>query len=119
MAWKYKQSTGELDLSNIRVGSGYSGTGAGRNNPAMQTVQNVGPIPQGHYLIGAPHDTETHGPYVMRLTPEPETITYGRAGFLIHGDNRRHDASQGCIILDPHLRHRIWHSGDRRLQVLR
>jgi hypothetical protein len=117
MTWTYSQTTGDLTLNNAAVGKGYSGTGAGRDNPAMQGVRNVGPIPQGTYEIGAPHDTTTHGPYVMRLTPLPQTVTFGRAGFLIHGDNKRHDASHGCIILARDIRHKIWSSGDRRIQV--
>lgn len=83
----------------------------------MQMVPNIGPIPQGTYTIGMPHDTKTHGPYVMALTPMPGSVTFGRSSFLIHGDNRRHDASQGCIIVDSVARHKIWASGDHRLQV--
>jgi hypothetical protein len=54
----------------------------------------------------------------MRLTPFPGTQTYGRDGFLIHGDNVLHDASQGCIILDRAVRNRISSSGGNRLNVL-
>jgi hypothetical protein len=117
MSWVFSQSTGKLSFNNAVVGTGYSGTGEGRDNPAMQAVRNVGPIPQGVYTIGPPHDTKTHGPFVMALTPAPGTKTFGRSGFLIHGDNKRHDASHGCIILGPQLRHRIWSSGDRSIQV--
>ncbi len=84
----------------------------------MQTARNLGPVPQGTYTIGSPHDTSTHGPHVMRLTPFPGTQTYGRDGFLIHGDNVLHDASQGCIILDRAVRNRISSSGGNRLNVL-
>ncbi len=54
----------------------------------------------------------------MRLAPVPGTQTFGRDGFLIHGDNRRHDASQGCIILDRAARDRIGNSADTRLNVV-
>jgi hypothetical protein len=118
MPWTYSQSTGTLSLNNSGYGSGYSGTGPGRNNPADQNVQNEGPVPQGYYDIGAPHDTDHHGPYVMALTPRTGTNLFNRSGFLIHGDNRRRDASQGCIILDPRLRHTIWNSNDHVLQVI-
>jgi hypothetical protein len=84
----------------------------------MQNVPNIGPIPQGRYQIGNPYDTTTHGPHVMRLTPSGGTQTFRRAGFLIHGDNRRHDASQGCIILNRAQRDRISQSGDRQLEVI-
>jgi len=118
MSWVYSQTTGNLDWYKKYIGKGYSGTGPGRNNPLMQSARNIGPIPQGRYDIGPPHDTPTHGPYVMNLTPLPETMIFHRSGFLIHGDNRRHDASHGCIILAPQLRHQVWHSGDRRIRVV-
>jgi hypothetical protein len=118
MPWTYRQLTGELTKDNQFHGRGYSGTGGGRNNPAMQTVRNAGPIPQGRYLVGTPHDTLTHGPRVLGLAPLPGTQTFGRDGFLIHDDNPRHDASQGCIILDRAVRDRISVSGDDELQVV-
>jgi hypothetical protein len=46
MSWTYKQSTGELDHNGAAIGAGYSGHGAGLNNPAMQNVHDVGPIPR-------------------------------------------------------------------------
>jgi len=119
MPWSYSQSTGQLTYNSAPAGEGYSGTGAGRNNPDMQSVPNVGPIPMGAYTIGDAHDTATHGPRVLRLTPVPGTNTYHRDGFLIHGDNRRHDASQGCIILNRAIRDRIGVSNDRTLTVTR
>ena len=118
MPWTYSQSTGTLTGPAGQVATGYSGTGAGRNAPAMQATRNIGPIPQGAYTVGTPHDTSTHGPHVMRLAPVPGTQTFGRDGFLIHGDNRRHDASQGCIILDRAARDRIGNSADTRLNVV-
>lgn len=118
MPWTYSQSTGRLTGPDGQTASGYSGTGAGRNAPDAQAIRNVGPIPRGAYTIGPPQDTATHGPHVMRLTPLPETETFGRDGFLIHGDNARHDASQGCIILDRVTRDVISGSGDTRLNVV-
>jgi len=118
MAWVYSQSTGRVTRNNQVEGQGYSGTGAGRDNGAMQNVRDVGPIPRGRYQIGAAHDTQTHGPHVMGLTPLQGTQTFGRDNFLIHGDNRRHDASTGCVILDRALRDRISASGDTVLEVV-
>ncbi len=45
--WKYSQSTGELlDPDGEQVGKKvYSVAGKGKNNPDMQDVPNVGPIP--------------------------------------------------------------------------
>ncbi|WP_174291457.1 tlde1 domain-containing protein [Sphingomonas bacterium] len=117
MPWRYQQSTGVLTHNGQRVTVGYSGAGTGRNNHAMQATANVGPIPTGNYTIGTPYNTTTHGPHVMRLTPQGHTAL-GRSGFLIHGDNRTHTASQGCVILDPNVRNRISASRDLTLEVV-
>jgi hypothetical protein len=59
-------------------------------------------------------------PPVIRLEPLPGTQMFGRpGGFLIHGDNATHTASQGCIIVDgAALRAQIWDHGDRDLEVV-
>jgi Protein of unknown function (DUF2778) len=120
-AWTYSQKSGELDPDGNKVATGYSGAGSGKNNPELQNVHNVGPIPQGHWAItGPPADTKTHGPYVLRLTPELETETFGRSGFLMHGDSKERPgtASQGCIIVPRAVREQVWKSGDRNLKVV-
>lgn len=117
MAWGYSQHDGELTHDGAFEGTGYSGTGAGRNNGAMQNVANVGPIPVGRYAIGPHYDDPTLGPCVMHLDPELGTNTFGRSLFRIHGDNARHDASHGCLILGPLLRAAIANSGDTELVV--
>lgn len=111
--WTYSQASGELLKDGIFEGTGYSGTGAGRNNASMQSVQNIGPIPQGKYLIGKSYDDPHLGPCVMHLDPIEETDTFGRSLFRIHGDDARHDASHGCVILGPAIRHVIAASTDR------
>src|ERR1039457_5511435 len=83
--WTYDQLSGALGKDGQRVATGYSGFGQGKNNPDMENVPDVGPIPRGVYDIGPPHDTTTHGPHVMALTPEPGTNTLGRDGFLSPG----------------------------------
>ena len=119
MTWKYEQETGQLSQNGADVAIGYSGAGNGKNNPAMQDVQKIGPIPRGTYTIGEPHDTPTHGPYVLRLTPDPENEMHGRSGFLIHGDSKEHpgQASEGCIIMPRNIREQVWDSGDTALEV--
>lgn len=117
--WTYRQSTGELiGAAGEIVAAGYSGRGDGRNNPLAQSVHDAGPIPQGSYAILPPRDTQTHGSFVMPLSPAPTDEMFGRAGFLIHGDNVNHDASLGCIILPRDVRERIWISYDHSLQVV-
>lgn len=115
----YSQRTGELAQNGEFVGTGYSGNGPGRNNPDMQAVHNVGPIPEGEYTIGLPYADPARGPCVMRLTPSSDTNEFGRSGFLIHGDNKTHTASEGCIILGPTIRQFIANSGDTVLTVVR
>lgn len=118
MTWAYRQSDGQLTLDGEFKGYGYSGTGEGRNNGDMQAVPNVGPIPKGTYTIGPWYNDEHLGPCVMHLDPTPDTNTFGRIAFRIHGDNKNHDASHGCIALGPSLRWPIAHSEDRELSVI-
>ena len=56
MALEYNVRTGKLvvrrSLETIAVvGLGYAGATAGLNNPEMEHVRNVGPIPQGTYFL--------------------------------------------------------------------
>ena len=131
LRWVYSQSTGELVWVNDatgetnNAGTGYSGQGIeGRNNPNMQNVPNVGPIPQGRYRIGPQEDLITGEgrtlPGGMRLTPLEGTNTFDRDGFTIHGDNNRGDqsASRGCPIFRRGIRNRIANSGDNVLEVV-
>lgn len=115
--WTYAQKTGELTHDGQFAGTGYSGTGIGRNQPAAEIVPNTGPIPRGQYKIGPAYDDDHLGPCVMHLDPETGTDTHGRSLFRIHGDNARHDASEGCIILGPAIRNQIATSGDSELTV--
>ena len=116
MSWNYKQSTGEL-THNDSSWTGYSGTGEGRNNPAMQDVPDVGPIPEGTFNIGLAYNDPRLGPCVMHLDPTPDTNTYGRSLFRIHGNNPENDASHGCVIFGPVVRNLISTSDDRILVV--
>lgn len=120
MTWTYEQATGEMRQDKELVATGYSGAGICKNDPEAQDVHNMGPIPRGTYEIGEPNDTKTHGPYVLRLTPDPTNEMEGRAGFLIHGDSVVHPgtASEGCIILGKLTRQAIWESGDHQLEVV-
>jgi len=119
--WTYRQSTGELaDPLGEIIAVGYAGAGAGKNNPAMQSDIDVGPITQGFYTIGAPINSEDHGPFAMPLLPAATNQMFGREGFMMHGDSIVHpgDASEGCIIMPRATREAVWASGDRQLQVI-
>ena len=103
--YTYKQSTGEWLRDNALRAIGYSGTEAGRNNPVMENVIGEGPIPEGSYTLGEAYDSEKTGPITIPVIPDEATrqriIEMGRDpdSFRIHGDNIKHDASHGCIIL--------------------
>lgn len=98
----YSQRTGLFTIDGWSA-VGYSGNGEGLNNPAMQDVKDVGPIPQGVYTVEPPHADPVVGPVAMRLQPAAANEMFGRGDFLIHGDNTKldHSASEGCIVL-PH-----------------
>lgn len=121
MAWVYEQSSGKLsDDSGNHISTGYSGFGSGKNNPSSQSVHDVGPLPVGEYEIGTPRDTQSHGPFVLPLTPAHETDTFERSGFLIHGDSIKAPgtASHGCLIFARVVRELIWNSGIHQLKVV-
>lgn len=99
----------------------YSGRGDGLNNPAMQAVHNVGPIPVGQWHIGDPKVPPDHlGPLAMPLTPLPGTDACGRTALFIHGDNEamNHTASDGCVILPRAVRKIIADGDDKELIVI-
>jgi Tlde1 domain len=112
---------GGLDADLVTTDA-YSGSGPGKNNPDMQGVRNVGPIPQGAYTISEPFDLDggPHGPYVLKLTPDPANVMFGRSGFLIHGDSKENpgSSSEGCIVAPRSIREAIAKSGDTRLLVI-
>ena len=95
----YEQKNGKLyDPTNKVIGIGYAGKGEGKNNPDMESVKNTGPLPKGLYYIGKPYDSKHTGVFSIPLIPHPNNNMYGRSAFMIHGDNKDHTASEGCII---------------------
>lgn len=121
--WTYEQRTGRLIAPNGELSAvGYSGHGQGLNNPAMEHVEKVGPIPAGQWIIGSPYDSDKTGPFTLPLYPDTATATFGRSGFKIHGDSiaeaGEEQASEGCIVLSHAARVQISDSGDSRLLVV-
>lgn len=104
---EYDQSSGSMTNDGRTVGEGYSGRGTSRNRPEAERLRDLGPIPHGRYIIEYIGNYPGRGPVVFRLRPTAETNTYGRDGFLIHGDNPANDASQGCIILPRAAREQL------------
>lgn len=124
--WTWSQSKGELRRNGAFVSKGYSGKGRGVNNPKLQGVAGVGPVPQGPWKIVERYDSGNVGPYALVLhavdaTPgDDRHDATGRGAFRIHGDNKLGNlsASKGCIILPRTVRVAIWTSGDRDLEVV-
>jgi hypothetical protein len=107
--WIYRQKTGELLHDDQHIAVGYSGFSAGKNDPLAQHLVGIGPIPRGVYWIGEAFESAQHGPHSMRLIPVTGTETFGRMGFLIHGDSieASGSASHGCIVVALKVRERI------------
>ena len=116
----YVQKTGELTEDWEHRAWGYAGRGEGKNNPDMQSVKGIGPIPVGLYHPEAPVNHPVVGLYAIRLVPHPDNEMFGRSSFLMHGDSRQHpgEASHGCIVVDPATRRAYWESGDKLLRVV-
>lgn len=125
--WTYSQSSGRLTQDGVLVANGYAGGNLGqnpegRNNPNLQFVHNIGPLPQGSYTIGPPREGTHLGPYALPLTPNPANQMHTRSGFYIHGDRAPtfppYSASEGCIVVSYPVRVQIWKSGDHKLDVI-
>jgi hypothetical protein len=124
----YEQSTGRLyDAHGARLGIGYAGGDRGNvpqgvNNPAMQNIPNVGPLPCGIYTIEAPIDHPECGKYFLRLIPSAANQMFGRGGFGMHGDlvsaPGKQEASDGCPIQELATRIAVWTGGDHTLEVV-
>ena len=127
MTHTYVQSTGVWTWTDDKkqgvhpIGVGYSGHGAGVNNPDMQEVEGIGPIPVGFYTIGFALNPPDHlGPLAMPLIPDASNQMFGRSAFFVHGAhaNDQRDSSHGCPILDHAARIQISANTDRRLHVI-
>lgn len=118
--WTYVQLDGDFSHEGQHVGFGYAGRGEGKNNPVMQSVKGIGPLPVGVYRAEAPEDHPTVGRYAIHLIPDPANEMYGRASFFMHGDSSEHPglASHGCIVLARAFRAQFWNSGDHMIRVV-
>lgn len=125
MTWEYIIKTHTLRQNGKKLTSvAYSGKGVGKNNPEMQSVENIGPIPVGKYQIGPAYNhsqlnrKKKLGEVVMDLDPVDHSA-YKRTAFRIHGDSSKHpgEASDGCIVLGREFRVAISASGDTDLRV--
>lgn len=125
----YNQKTGELKNNAGKIiGVGYSGHGEGVNNPALQSVHDIGPLPCGDYTIelvkdsdGNPIDWNGKKAPVFRLVPKQGTNVFGRTNFEMHGDDVKHPGmklgSLGCMIQGRDTRVQVMISTDKDLRV--
>lgn len=115
----YSQAAGTLLAPDGFLAVGYAGYETGKNNPTMQHVPDVGPLPRGLYrIVGEPFEHERCGQFCLRLEPDAANEMFGRAGFLLHGDNGKGTASHGCIVQDRKSRELVWSEGYREIEVV-
>jgi hypothetical protein len=136
-SWTYADGTPVVDVHNIAV-VGWAGndcnptwnpTGIkGKNNPDMDGVANIGPLPLGDYTIRWLSDEEAKahahlGPMLAELIPDAQNDMKGRSGFFIHGaarDPHRHgQESRGCTVLERIPRQAVKDSGETSVRVVR
>jgi len=83
----------------------------GKNNPAMDHLKNIGPLPAGDWIVGPWHTHPTLGPICAYLVPAEGTDAKGRSGFAIHGPDRDPatygQESRGCIATPRPTRLRV------------
>ena len=120
--WQWKQ-TGEMLHNDAHVIFGYAGGNCGKNpegknNPTMQNVPKIGPLPQGTYTFGTPVLQSHLGPFAIPLIPDPANEMFGRSDFYVHGDTTPSgNASEGCIIVQRAIRNAMAASPDQELEV--
>lgn len=106
------------------AGTGYAGGNCGKNpeginNPAMQGVKDIGPLPEGFYTFGDLVEEGELGLYYFALNPDDSNDMLGRGDFYCHGDTsipRR--ASEGCIVIAHDVRREMHESLCQRIQVV-
>jgi hypothetical protein len=121
--WKFQITTGNMyDPAGALISTGYAGGNQGKNpegkdNPADESVRNIGPIPEGIYTFGPLRlQYPKLGAYCFPLIPDPGNQMYGRSGFFCHGDTTPPgNASDGCIIQPHSTRQAMYISTDQTL----
>lgn len=113
----YVQSTGQFKKGNEVLGTGYSGKGQARNNPAMQ-AQKDGPIPQGRYWIAQRINDFKTGEPILVLHPEGgQAMNRIGENFDIQADSQPPGNAPG-IVLPRDVRDRIQIGNLTKLEVV-
>lgn len=114
--WTWDQSSGIMfDPEGNEFAKGYAGYGEGKNNPEMENVVAIGPIPKGTWIMTDIRNSSNTGPATIVLEPHDKNQTFGRSEFRIHGDSIKNPgkASHGCICFGPAtLRKKMYTKGD-------
>ncbi len=116
LTWDQGKGVLRDEQGQVMTDKGYSGQGDAKNNSSQEHVEDHGPIPQGNWRIKDITDpnyrTDLTRP-IYRLVPDDETRARVEAmgrkpdSILIHGDNKDHTASTGCIIVDRNTREQL------------
>ncbi len=123
--WIWIQKTGEMFHDGVLWCTGYAGRYTGKNNPDMQDVHDIGPLPCGDYTMQDPRTSARLGPLTIDLEQDPKNQMFGRFSFRWHGERIEPPiglASDGCIVTDHEPRARaadLIALGDRKLRVIR
>lgn len=132
---RYIQDSGELDQINadgfiIHRGVGFAGNDSrpgvndghihGFNNPAAQSIHNIGPLPCGWYTASEPFHHATLGEFTFKLIPDAENEMFGRSAFYMHGESSKDplNSSEGCIVMPYETRVNVARSNVRRFKVV-
>ena len=125
MAWVFESSTGKFYTPDGSLeSSGYAGGNCGRNmeginNPNMQNIPKVGPLPEGLYTRGKLIPESHLGKDAIELIPDPSNEMFNRSDFYLHGDTEKpHCASEGCIIQPHPARMKFNASDDDKIKVV-
>jgi hypothetical protein len=118
--YTWDQSAGALYDGAKLISPGYSGKGRGKNNPSLQGMQGVGPIPAGRWKMVNVYNSAKVGKFTITLHSMDDAVLddthtpTGRGAFRIHGDSIREpgSASNGCIILPLAIRKMIYKAGN-------
>jgi peptidoglycan hydrolase-like protein with peptidoglycan-binding domain len=124
--WIYEVTSGKFtNPEGKHIATGYSGKqGIWQNNVAYEREKDHGPIPRGIWKMKNSAEMaeirSTPTSNTIPLVPMPETSTYGRHSFLIHGDHITEPgtASEGCIVLGKDERLKIINHPNRMLRVV-
>lgn len=116
----WKQRAGQMWRDGALYAAGLAGHGDGKNNPDMQNVKGVGPLPQGWYTMTGIKSGGPTGPDTIILVPDALNTMFGRGDFRIHGlkiGDPEH-SSDGCICFSPGALRRAIYAPGQRVQVV-